>query len=526
MKRSQSNQFGQILKRAVLCAALFIAGGVVQAQTITLKSEGGGLSLSGRFINFDGEIIQIDSDYGILAMRLGQLICEGEACPTADNFLPTLRLSGASRMSDVLMPALVEGFARAQGFQTESIDLDTGQLRQTLLQDGVPVAAFHFRATNTDNGFADLFAREADIVMAVREVRPTEVTSGQDAGLGRLDEARQSRIIALDALVPVIAPQNDLPVISLSQLASIFSGDVTNWSAIGGEKRAIKPFLGSPEDGMTQRFVDGVLGISDTPMSANVDQGLAADEIALAIASTPGAVSILPYRDIGNGRAIALGDKCGFISAPNVLTLKTEDYPLTAPLFLYFPKWRLPEFGREFLAWLRSPEAQLIVRRAGFVDQGPVPIPLDAQGQRFANAIAAAGSDMPLSELQRMVRVLGQYVRLSTSFRFEVGSNRLDAQSRSNLFNLAQAISDGRYQDRRLLLVGFSDGRGGAAANRSLSADRSETVLRNLEQVIGGALPDGVLVETEAFGEALPLGCDDTEWGRQMNRRVELWVSQ
>ena len=55
----------------------------------------------------------------------------------------------------------------------------------------------------------------------------------------------------------------------------------------------------------------------------------------------------------------------------------------------------------------RGPEAQLVVRRAGFVDQGAVPIPLDAQGQRFANAIAAAGDDMPLIELQRMVRVLG-----------------------------------------------------------------------------------------------------------------------
>jgi len=41
-----------------------------------------------------------------------------------------------------------------------------------------------------------------------------------------------------------------------------------------------------------------------------------------------------------------------------------------------------------------------------------------------------------------------------------------------------------------------------------------------------GTLPAQVTVETEAFGEALPMGCDDTEWGRQMNRRVELWVDQ
>jgi len=122
--------------------------------------------------------------------------------------------------------------------------------------------------------------------------------------------------------------------------------------------------------------------------------------------------------------------------------------------------------------------------------------------------------------------VLGARVRLSTSFRFEVGSTRLDAQSRSNLLSLAQAIRDGQYNAQPLMLVGFSDGRGAAAANRNLSSARATSVLRELRMLMGGAFPKAVTVETEAFGEALPMGCDDTEWGRQMNRRVELWVSQ
>lgn len=54
---------------------------------------------------------------------------------------------------------------------------------------------------------------------------------------------------------------------------------------------------------------------------------------------------------------------------------------------------------------------------------------------------------------------------------------------------------------------------------------RAVSVLRDLEELMGGAIPEGIVVETEAFGEALPMGCDDTEWGRQMNRRVELWVA-
>jgi phosphate transport system substrate-binding protein len=33
-----------------------------------------------------------------------------------------------------------------------------------------------------------------------------------------------------------------------------------------------------------------------------------------------------------------------------------------------------------------------------------------------------------------------------------------------------------------------------------------------------------VLMSTASFGEALPMACDDTSWGRQVNRRVEVWV--
>ncbi len=33
-----------------------------------------------------------------------------------------------------------------------------------------------------------------------------------------------------------------------------------------------------------------------------------------------------------------------------------------------------------------------------------------------------------------------------------------------------------------------------------------------------------VALEVEAFGEALPMACDDSDWGRQVNRRVEVWL--
>jgi phosphate transport system substrate-binding protein len=32
--------------------------------------------------------------------------------------------------------------------------------------------------------------------------------------------------------------------------------------------------------------------------------------------------------------------------------------------------------------------------------------------------------------------------------------------------------------------------------------------------------PERLSLKVEAYGEALPMACDDTDWGRRINRRV------
>ena len=90
-------------------------------------------------------------------------------------------------MADVLMPALVESFARSQQLQVTLDQIDDSHFVQTLQRAGAlqPAGRFSFRTTNTDEGFADLIANETDIVMSVREVRRSEVRLGAEVGLGQ-----------------------------------------------------------------------------------------------------------------------------------------------------------------------------------------------------------------------------------------------------------------------------------------------------------------------------------------------------
>jgi phosphate transport system substrate-binding protein len=147
MTRNESGQFGRLRKRAAIIVAVFFCATTSVAQNVTLRSEGGGLEVSGRYIGYDGENIQIESEFGPLTLRYDTVACEGEICPDATAYFPKLKLSGSRRMADLLMPA--------QGWVVATQQSDTTHFTHTMTagDDPKPVARFSFRATSTDEGF-------------------------------------------------------------------------------------------------------------------------------------------------------------------------------------------------------------------------------------------------------------------------------------------------------------------------------------------------------------------------------------
>jgi RNA polymerase sigma factor (sigma-70 family) len=187
------------------------------------------------------------------------------------------------------------------------------------------------------------------------------------------------------------------------------------------------------------------------------------------------------------------------------------------------PRRRLPLMAREFLEFLSLPQAQTVIAAAGYVDRGPERQPMTADGLRLINAIQGAGQETTLDDLKRLVDVMDGADRLSLTFRFEDGSSTLDAHSQGNLADLARLLEADMFKGEALLLAGFSDGSGAAEANLALSSDRAAAVLAAL-RAAAPSLPEDRLPTVTAFGEALPMACDETTAGRRLNRRVELWL--
>ncbi len=112
----------------------------------------------------------------------------------------------------------------------------------------------------------------------------------------------------------------------------------------------------------------------------------------------------------------------------------------------------------------------------------------------------------------------GLQVTFDSGLLFAYDSDVLSTEAKKNLATLASSLD--RYPGTDLLIVGHTDSRGTDEYNRSLSARRAAAA----ETYLAG---QGVLrtrVRSAGKGESEPVGTNETDAGRQQNRRVEVAI--
>lgn len=518
--------------RAAIFAALFllpglVAPGAATAQDVTLTARDGSIELHGMLLGYDGEFYRIETDYGVLTVDGSGVNCDGPGCPGLGPYVAHFTLSGAREMGVVLMPALIEGFALRQGYALKREEADQGPVYT--LYDGTTeagrAAVITIRQTSSGEGFADLIGNAADIVLSLREISAKERDMAYEAGLGDLTARRRVRVVAMDALVPMVAPGNPFRHLSMRQLAEIYSGQVTDWAELGGEPAPITAYLSEPDEGFGDLFAARVAAAQGAKLSPEVIRKPTNAALIAAVEADPFGIGIGARSQSGNTTPLTLSGECGYELRATRDLVKAEDYPLAAPMYLYLPARRLPRVAREFLAYLRTDAAQVVIRRAGLIDRLPGAIRVDDQGWRLANAIRAASDEVGLDELKRLADLMIAQSRLTVTFRFDGGAVSLDAPSRANVSLLAHELATGHYDGATLTFVGFSDGVGDAHLNQRLALRRARAVRDAVLAAAEGFDPARTETRIDAFGEALPMACDDSAWGRRVNRRVEVWIT-
>lgn len=468
----------------------------VSAQDVTLTARDGGLALNGQLISYDGEFYRIDTAYGGLTVSAEGVICDGPACPNLAASMVAIDVAGPAGPADHVLPALFAGFAASRGLVYRPGDVS--EIRDPFTDQ--PLARIRFLPMPDDTALSLVLARKAAL------------TIGFTAA-----PALNTRVLGLDALIPIVSDENRFPAIRSTDLAEALSGEVRNWQAFGGPDMPIIVH-GLQEGAALAPAIRARVGVQASgPRHAD------AATLAAAVARDPWALALTGQSERGKARALPLTDACDFPLLATPLTVKAQDYPLTAPLFLGAAKHRQPLLIREFMDYLATDSAQAAIAGAGLIDRRLGTAPLTEDGQRLLGAIRNAGSEVPLAELQRLAAAMTGGQRLSLTFRFQDGSTQLDVPSANNLADLARHIGAGRFAASDIVFAGFSDGTGAAEVNLALSKSRAEAVRATLA-TLAPDLTEAQLPAVEAFGEALPMACDSTAIGRQINRRVEVWL--
>lgn len=143
--------------------------------------------------------------------------------------------------------------------------------------------------------------------------------------------------------------------------------------------------------------------------------------------------------------------------------------------------------------------------------------PLDSDGDGVPDKIDQCPGTLPGLKVNSRGCVLSQTVALS-GVHFEFNKARLMLDSQTVLDKVAESL--GNEPDVHIIIMGHTDSIGSDAYNLKLSQSRAESVVRYLT---GKGISES-RQKAKGYGESKPVADNNTDEGRERNRRVELQV--
>jgi phosphate transport system substrate-binding protein len=186
---------------------------------------------------------------------------------------------------------------------------------------------FNIAAEGSATGFAALIDKTAAIGMASRPAKPEEIANAKAKGV----ELKET-VVAYDGIAVIVNSANTVKGLTKKQVEQIFTGEVTDWSAVGGASGKISVYTRNTSSGTYAEFKELAMKKRD----------YAADSQKLA----------------GNEQIDA--------ASPSKESVLAKSYPYARPTFFYTngePTGAI----KEFIDFTIGSEGQKIVEQVGFV---------------------------------------------------------------------------------------------------------------------------------------------------------------
>ena len=208
-------------------------------------------------------------------------------------------------------------------------------------------------AEGSSSAFTALLEGTADVGMSSRDAKEGEKDSFTAKGKELVEH-----VAGIDMIAVVVNEANSVKNLTTKQIEGIFTGEITDWSELGGKKGPISIYTRNTTSGTYKSFQEMAMNKRDYGSST---QKMAGNE---AIASEVGKNA----NGIGYvGLAYAKNDGLVAVEVEGKSLESPEAYPLSRKLYYYTVGKPEGEIAK-FLTWAKSDAiAQKVIEKVGFL---------------------------------------------------------------------------------------------------------------------------------------------------------------
>ena len=209
---------------------------------------------------------------------------------------------------------------------------------------------FSYNGTGSSAGITAVAEGRCDIGLASRALKDSEKEQG-------LTET----VLAYDGIAVIVNPENTVEDLDMETIAKIFTGEITNWSELGGSDVEIV-LIGREASSGTRSGFEELVGVEG--LCQYRQEQTSTGDVITAVAQNPGA--------IGYASVASLKDTVKAVSvngvAPSIETVKDGSYVIQRPFVLVTKEGvKLSETAQAFFDFCTSDKATDIITAQGVV---------------------------------------------------------------------------------------------------------------------------------------------------------------
>lgn len=213
-----------------------------------------------------------------------------------------------------------------------------------------PGVTINYTGSGSGAGIEGATSGTCDIGLSSRAIKDEEKSAGA-----------VENIVALDGVAIVVNPANGVEDLTVEQIAQIFTGEITNWSELGGADAEIAVF-GREAGSGTRGAFEEIVGVEDACTYTN--EYSSTGDVIGNVASNPNGIGYASLSAVDDTvKAVAVNGV-----TPSEDTVKDGSYEIQRPFVMVTKEGtQLSEAAQAFLDFAMSADAAEIIAVAGAV---------------------------------------------------------------------------------------------------------------------------------------------------------------